>query len=76
MTTKLPHGWRKLTGKDLEKRLRESRTLLTNASKKAFGKGHMNLKMERFESTDRTWALQYRFGPGTASRGNVMIIGT
>ena len=74
MVPKLPHGWRRLTGKDLEKRLRSSRSLLTAASKKSFGKGRMNLRESRFESSDGTWALQYGFGPNTASRGNVRIV--
>ena len=71
--TKLPDNWRRRTGKDLEKELRSTRTLLTDSSKKAFGRGHMNIRAERFESDDRTWALQYEFGANTPSRGNVYI---
>ena len=74
MTRKLPGNWKRLTKAEIEKRLRSSKTLLTAESRKAFGKGHMNMARERFESDDRTWALQYKFGPDTASRGQVYIV--
>ena len=70
----LPANWKKLTKSEIEKRLRSSKSLLTDASKKSFGKGNMNITKERFESDDRRWALQYRFGSDTASRGNVSIV--
>ena len=51
----------KLYGKKLESRLRVARTMLDSKSKKSFGKGKMDLKNERFVSSDGTWALQYRY---------------
>ena len=51
----------KLYGKKLESRLRTSRTILDDRSKKEFGKGKMDMRNERFLSSDGTWALQYRY---------------
>ena len=51
----------KLYGKKLESRLRTARTMLDSKSKKSFGKGKMDLKNERFLSSDGTWSLQYRY---------------
>ena len=51
----------KLYSKKLESRLRVARTMLDSKSKKSFGKGKMDLKNERFVSSDGTWALQYRY---------------
>lgn len=51
----------KLYGKKLESRLRTARTMLSTKSKKSFGKGKMDLRNERFVSSDGTWALQYRY---------------
>ena len=70
----LPANWKRLTKSEIEKRLRASKSLLTTESKRSFGKGNMNMAKERFESDDRTWALQYRFGADTASRGHVEIV--
>ena len=70
----LPANWKRLTKSEIEKRLRSSKSLLTAESKRSFGKGSMNMAKERFESDDGKWALQYRFGPNTASRGHVEIV--
>ena len=51
----------KLYGKKLESRLRTARTMLDSKSKKSFGKGKMDLRNERFVSSDGTWCLQYRY---------------
>ncbi len=51
----------KLYGKKLESRFRVARTMLDTKSKKSFGKGKMDLKNERFLSSDGAWALQYRY---------------
>lgn len=51
----------KLYGKKLESRLRTARTMLNSTSKKSFGKGKLDMKNERFISSDGTWALQYRY---------------
>lgn len=50
----------RLKGKRLEQRLRSARSLLDTRSKKHFGRGKMELKNERFVSTDGAWCLQYR----------------
>ena len=72
--TPLPANWKRLTKSEIEKRLRASKSLLTAESKRSFGKGNMNMMKDRFESDSRTWALQYRFGDDTASRGHVEIV--
>lgn len=51
----------KLYGKKLESRLRTARTMLDSKSKKSFGKGKLDMRKERFVSSDGTWALQYRY---------------
>ena len=51
----------KLYGKKLESRLRTARTMLDAKSKRGFGKGKMDMKNQRFVSSDGAWALQYRY---------------
>ena len=70
----LPANWKRLTKSEIEKQLRSSKSLLTADSKRSFGKGHMRMAKERFESDDGRWALQYRFGADTGSRGHVEIV--
>jgi len=48
-----------LKGKALEKRLRESRTMLESKSKKAFGKGKFDQKSSSLVSDDKKWRLKY-----------------
>jgi hypothetical protein len=49
----------KISGKKLESRLRAARAMLDAKSKRDFGKGEMDIRNERFVSSDGTWALQY-----------------
>jgi hypothetical protein len=51
----------KLSGKKLESELRKARAMLDAKSKKAFGKGRMDIRNERFVASDGTWALHYRY---------------
>lgn len=50
---------KELKGKTLEKRVRQARTMLTNESKKAFGKGKYDKKTGSLVSDDKKWRLKY-----------------
>jgi len=67
--------FKKQSKDDIRKRLRSAKTLLTAEARRVFGKGRMNIGLNRYVSDDGTWALQW-YPPTsyTGSYGQVRIV--